>query len=221
MPPKSFQHAFMDALCESGGDISWMKGDLVSERFAIYQRNKRENLRNALQITYAGTWTLLGQKCADCLAYDYIRHQDQLTSSGCLDDWGGGFPHYLQPADVVKDYPYVADFANYEWLRHQCSMAAQAATLEPSQCLAALQGCEQSVAMRFVPPVRLMESQHALDWLVEILTNDQDPQDDMPQRGCYGILFKDENREVCAAWVAQRIAEGLPVDQLQGSCTAD
>lgn len=203
MPPKpTCQQLFMSALC--AGDTH-QQSSWITNRIAIYQNNMRETLRRSLQLTYTGTWKLLGQQCADSLAYDYIRQQDQLPNSGCLDDWGGGFPTYLQTMDVLSAYPYVPDFARYEWLQHKCYRAPQKKPLGSQVWHEIVTQTSERLNLKLSPTIRLIASSHSLDRILGFVNSDGAIPISHRGQGVYGVLFKDRELVVCTAWVSEFI----------------
>jgi hypothetical protein len=74
-----------------------------SERLAIYKHTIFETLRNALAITYPGIWALLGEECSSNIANAFCSLNENLPSSGCLDDWGDQFPDFINQQSVLSN----------------------------------------------------------------------------------------------------------------------
>lgn len=113
------QQAFFENIfVNNAAELDFISSEFAKERFNIYRHTIFENMRNALQITFPGIWSLLGADCANNVAFAYCNHSKNLPKSGCLDDFGAAFPDFLLTIKQLQSLPYLRDYAYYEWLRH-------------------------------------------------------------------------------------------------------
>jgi hypothetical protein len=97
---------------------AWLGEDAEAAwRLAVYRDTARASLGQALALTYPAVRRLVGAEFFDGAAQAFIGAQ--LPHSGCLNDYGAGFPAFLA-AFVAQHAPaaalsYLADIANLEW----------------------------------------------------------------------------------------------------------
>lgn len=121
------QQAFFDNIfVNTAPELDFISSEFAKERFNIYRQTIFENMRNALQITFPDIWNLLGEECANNLAFAYCAHEKNLPKSGCLDDFGAEFPDFLLTIKQLQALPYLRDYAHYEWLKHLAYGAREA-----------------------------------------------------------------------------------------------
>ena len=101
-------------------------------RISIYRNTILQNLRHALEITFPAIWKLVGQECADSLAYLFVQDKINLPVSNCLDDWGKKFPKFLQNMKPISHLVYLKDIAQVEWLKHLSYCAKDYQPFDPA-----------------------------------------------------------------------------------------
>ena len=132
------------------------------DRITIYRNTVIENLRNALQLTFPSIWKLLGQQSADKVARAFLADKKNLPSTAFLDDWGDGFPNFLQHFQPLQQLSYLPDVAQIEWLRHRsyCSKNTRPFNAQKLKQFSA----EEMLNLQFIfnPSVFFYSSQYAL-----------------------------------------------------------
>lgn len=95
---------------------------LGSQNMSIYRNNVTTNLLNALQTTYAMITKLVGEDFFRIAAKEYIHLYP--SRSGNLHDYGEYFSDFLAAYPPVKNLPYLAEVAEFEWACHTLQFAA-------------------------------------------------------------------------------------------------
>jgi len=94
---------------------------------AIYRNNLLATSRQALAITFPTLKHLIGED-----VFNYACQQYLILSPPTQGDWGvwgEGFADLLKDLPQLAEYPFVADIATLDWLRHQ-SMRAKDSRLD-------------------------------------------------------------------------------------------
>lgn len=196
---KDVQARFYDAIVRKT-DAEFVASTDATERLNIYRISIQDNLRRALSITYPGIWKLLGEECANNVAYAFCSIEKNLPTSGCLDLWGEDFADFLAQIEPLQSLSYLQDFAKYEWLKH----LAYSAPSQPAVGLTALQNVSEaeveSIQLNLLPSVYCMQSQYPLDEILNVIENpDADPIN-LNDKRTYAIIARPEN-EVVTFWV--------------------
>ena len=95
----------------------------AKQRLEIYKSTININLTNSLKLTYPGIWQLVGEECANNLALLFCKQHKYLPKTGCLDDFGKEFSDFLTTITELSHLPYLAEYAQLEWLKHLSYMA--------------------------------------------------------------------------------------------------
>jgi len=112
-------------------DLSPFSSPFSAERLTVYRRSVYDNLKDSLRIVYPGVWKLLGDDCANSIAYALIRSMKQLPTSGCLDDWDSGFPEFIASVPELRSLPYLRAYAEFEWAKHLSYSARNCKVIMP------------------------------------------------------------------------------------------
>lgn len=97
------------------GLLAMVRGNGVAseERIAVYRNNHREIYRKALAASFPVIERLVGETCLAGLARAYThRHPSR---SGDLQDFGAGFPAFLERTYGSTRFRYLASVADLEW----------------------------------------------------------------------------------------------------------
>jgi hypothetical protein len=86
-----------------------------AERLAIYRNNFLISLGDALVANFPVTTQMLGADFMRQVARLYIGASP--PRSPRIVEFGGGLPRFLESRAELRDYPYVAEMAAFEWLR--------------------------------------------------------------------------------------------------------
>lgn len=118
-----------------------------SDKFSIYHDNVFITLRNNLSAKFPLVSKLVDARFFAFMAHEYVKAYP--SKSGNLDDFGESFSLFIKGFDPVKPYPYLTDIANLEWAIHFVSMVDGDAE-------------------------QIINSNYALDQILDVLTNDSD-----------------------------------------------
>jgi len=116
---KILQNQFIDGIFKESDKIlsSILEKNIdVNERLDIYRNNVYGALSNALRITFSHVFAVLKEKKFNKIAYEYI--DKNRSNSGNMDDYGAGFPDFLQNKNE-----FLADLARLDWLFLQAYLA--------------------------------------------------------------------------------------------------
>ena len=102
------------------------------QRMQIYRKNTFFILTDVLKAAFPATASLGSEEFFRFLAREFIKaHPPQ---SGDMNGYGAELPSFMRKSGLVKDYPFLADVAELEWLRQESYMAPDksSAPLHPS-----------------------------------------------------------------------------------------
>jgi hypothetical protein len=185
-----FQTEFKDFIVDEkvGGVLAnlTMSGDLaVNDRLGIYRNNVIQNLTSALKIAYPNFNILVGEEFFEFVAYEYIKQN--LPSSGALLNYGDNFSDFIRSVKQLEAFPYAADFAEFEWLQHQCHHAIDDSSLTLSDLARSLRDDENYVP-QFKSCVKLFHSIHPIEPLWNMCVNQKE--EELIQKENYLLLSK-------------------------------
>ena len=166
---KDIQNDFRAAIFDSHAGTDFVASSYPAQRLDIYRQTILENLRQALAITYPGIWQLLGNECADSVAYAYLK--TDLPGGGCLDDWGDSFAEFLALTPELEKLPYLKDYAAYEWLLHLAYGAVQGEAITPQELEKIPEENIESIKLVFLPTMFLFSSIFPITKIQEVIQN--------------------------------------------------
>lgn len=169
----------------------------VNDRLGIYRNNVIQNLTSALKIAYPNFTILVGEEFFEFIAYEYIKQN--LPASGALLNYGDNFSDFLRRVNQLEAFPYAADFAEFEWLQHQCHHAIEDFSLTLSDLANSLRDDENYVP-QFKSCVKLFHSIHPIEQLWNICVNQKE--EELIQQENYILLNK-----------IQQIVEVIPISK--------
>ena len=174
-------------------------------RLNIYRNTILQNLRRALEMTFPAIWKLVGQECADSLAYVFAQDKMNLPVSNCLDDWGKNFPIFLQNMEPVSHLVYLKDIAQLEWLKHLSYCAKDYQPLDPETVQKTLDNRVEKLRVLFNPTVFLYSSPYFLKDILDFIEqpNEKDTID-LKQAPCYAVITRYYNH-VVTHWVSEEM----------------
>lgn len=150
---------------EPGAITGLLAGDPVraAARIQVYINHHHLGLREALAAIYPVLGRVLGPKCFDLLARNYVDTHPK--PSGNLLDFGAFLGDYIAATPGLTALPYLADLARLEWLRHQVGRAADSAPAR-RMSLASLAALDEAALatlhLRLVPAAQLFQSRFPL-----------------------------------------------------------
>lgn len=101
----------------------------------IYRSNAWALAERALAAAYPTAQALLG--AADFKRMAGAHWNDAPAVGGDIGVWGGGLPRWLAAQRALAQWPYLADCAQLDWLRHVCERAADTEFDAPSLAMLA------------------------------------------------------------------------------------
>lgn len=90
----------------------------------IYRSNAWALAERALAAAFPTVQALLGE--ADFKRMAIAHWNDAPAERGDIGVWGSGLPRWLAEQQPLAQWPYLADCAQLDWLRHLCERAADA-----------------------------------------------------------------------------------------------
>lgn len=187
---------------EKTGGHDFISSDNALDRLAIYKNTIFDTLRKSLQITFPGIWGLVGNECANNLAFAFCKIIANLPSSGCLDDWGNEFPHFISRQESLKKLPYLNDYGDYEWLKHLSYSSAQAAPLGIEVMNTISDDQVERVSFIFHPSVYMMQSEYALDEIAALIESPESVVLNSVSKKTFCVIVRSDSI-VVSCWVAE------------------
>ena len=191
---KSLQSSFKQSILEKDSEnLNFISSNHAKERLDIYRQTIFENMRNALEITFSGVWSLIGKECADNATYLFLKHQKNLPTSGCIDNWGQEFSNFLGSAKELQHLIYLKEFASYEWLKHLSYGAKEAKYIEVSEISSIPQEKIDTAKFIFLPSVFTFSSKYKINEIEEIIDNPNAPPIKSINNESYAIIARPNN----------------------------
>lgn len=195
---KRIQSAFYQTVFQGGeGELSFISSNYPAERFNVYRQNIFENLCAALHLVFPGVWKLLGEDCANSVAYAFCKAEGNLPTSGYLDDWGGDFPEFLERQKELSTLPYLNDYARYEWLKHRSYIAGQGDVMS-------LMELKEEMKLAFIPSLFLFTSRFPIQAIQGVVDNPESEPIKLNAMGVWGIVARSAN-VVVTFWIAESL----------------
>ncbi|SFC06989.1 putative DNA-binding domain-containing protein [Pseudoalteromonas denitrificans] len=99
------------ALNENDLDVFDKKG------LEVFQRNLKAMAQHALAISFPTVFKLIGQRYFNYAAFELLRAHPPSEGDWAL--WGNEFAQVLSQLPELKEYPFIADIARFDYLIHQ------------------------------------------------------------------------------------------------------
>ncbi len=196
------QQSFLNNVMQRNAqDLNFISSNFPHERFDVYRQTIFENMANALRITYPGIWKLVGDECANSIAYAYCQIDQHLPKTGCLDDFGESFSQFLSTLTQLSRLSYLQDYAQYEWLTHLSYTAADSKPISPSDLGGVHEDIIDHIKFNFCPAVFIFKSIYPLFDIHEVVQDCAANSIKLKQEGAYGIIGRKEN-EVHTYWLS-------------------
>ena len=143
MKAAQFTSALLDGRSPPPAGLLDPAGRPAGKRFDVYRNNVVQSLIDALETGFPVLAKLLGEDSFSAVAQRFVRAHP--PNSPLMMFYGEALPAFLEGLEALADYPYLADVARLEILRHRAYHAADAepidarslATLPPEQLMAA------------------------------------------------------------------------------------
>jgi hypothetical protein len=154
-----------------------------------------------LEKKYPLVFAIMGIANARQMSRLYIR--DNFPQKGTLHDWAGDFATFIKKCEAAAAWPYLADVAYLEWVRHTVSQAPENTTsLEYDKNFATLAG-HQEKTFRFRQCCCLVAFSHALKPLIHDLEQNlfETNKKNYFMESCYALVWKHRGK-VEIQWLA-------------------
>lgn len=168
------QNRLYQALFDKPNNLDdWTASSYPLERLRVYSNTIFYTLSHALAETYPGISALVGEACMKQLTHAFCRNPENLPVSGCLDDWGREFADFIEGQAALSDWPYLSDYARYEWLKHQSYCAVTSQALADTAFATVSEAMIESLVVTFIPSVAFIASQYDLRAIEALFSNPQ------------------------------------------------
>lgn len=162
---RDVQSAFAAALFTSHrGDLQDLidgSSEHAAAGIAVYRRNVRNNLVEALRAVYPVIERLVGEAFFGHVAGQYVC--DTPSASGDIHRYGASFVQCLATHPATAHLPYLGDTAQLEWLVHEIFHAADAPGFDPAMLATILPEKFARLTFRLHPACRLLASPYPVD----------------------------------------------------------
>lgn len=186
----------------NASDIEFISSDYPMERLEIYRHTVISNLSGALSITFPGIWRLLGDDCAKKLAIQFSSSIENWPQEGYLHNWGKKFAAFLQEQDSLIKFPYLKDYALYEFYRYQSYCAESVPALDMNYIHRLTELPQSAVKVQLHPSVFLYSSPYTINLIEEATQNSSALE--WFEEDVYGLIVRD-NFEVRTFWLSSDI----------------
>lgn len=202
---EQLQNSFRTSVLQPDSqDLSLFSSAFSAERLSIYRRSVYDNLKDSLGVVYPGLWKLLGDDCANSIAYALIRSLKQLPTSGCLDDWNSGLPEFIATVPELASLPYLRDYAEFEWAKHLSYSAPNCNVINAQ----ALQDVEKEqvgeLKFKFVPSLILYTSIYPIPEIQNVAENPDAAELKLRHQQVQAVITRPFN-DVLTFWLAEDV----------------
>lgn len=154
MPLDDEQRRFAAALADPA--LSPPAGS--QQRFGVHRNNVRAGIAAVLEARFPAVKRLVGGDFFTAMAAAYA--QSEPPASPILLLYGGGFPAFVDGFEPASDLRYLGDVARLEWLLHEATNAADAASIGSDELAAVPPAEVAELRLRLHPSLRLFSSRH-------------------------------------------------------------
>lgn len=146
-------------------------GLVRSRRFSVHRNNLYASLIDVLRARYPAIERLVGEEFMISAASLFAGTHP--PRGPVLNEYGGGFPAFLESFKPARELPYLADVARLEWLRHTAYHAEDRAPLTASGLAAVPPEQAGGLAFAFHPSAGLIASPFPIVSIWETNTFDE------------------------------------------------
>ncbi|MFT6925967.1 MAG: hypothetical protein ACJAZP_001561 [Psychromonas sp.] len=195
---KQLQRQFSDTLLYKNDQIADQikpkKAFASDDLLQIYRNNFVMGVTEALSATYQHTLSLVGETFFNAVARQFIlRHPPKENN---MMTYGDGFSEYLDHLEQLKELPYVAEMARFEWLLEQTSnKKLQTVSLDIEQLKSIPAEQLENIIFQIATQVSTFSSKQNIEHLYSMIIRKQIQESDLNQI-CYLVLKKQENFSV-------------------------
>lgn len=154
---------------------------MPSENMIIYRNNILSNLINALLDTYPMIARLVGEDFFRITTKEYIHLYP--SRSGDLNNYGEYFGDFLSEYPPVKNLPYLAEVAEFEWLCHQLHVASDHAELNIKSLEEVPPDQYQMLHFILHPASRVMKFHYPILRIIDLCKGDMDEEININEGG--------------------------------------
>ena len=197
---EKIQQNFYEAIFDAEKAVDFVSSNYPEKRMNIYRNTVIENLRVALSLTFPKSWKLLGEDCANSVAYHFIKARN-LPDTGVFDDWGADFAAFALSVEELQIVPYISDFIRYEWLSHRAYLSAGARSVDINEFSKFSAKEMENVKFKLLPSVFLYESQYPIDQINSVVSDADGTFVDLEKRGSCAIIYR-PYLEVITLWIS-------------------
>jgi hypothetical protein len=198
MKIKQLQQQFSDTLLYKNDQIAQQikpkKAFSSNELLQIYRNNFVMGVTEALSVTYQHTLALVGETFFNAVARQFILRQPPQENN--MMTYGNGFSEYLHDLEQLKELPYVAEMARFEWLLEQTTnKKLQTVSLDVEQLKSIPAEQLENISFQIATQVSIFSSKQNIQHLYDMIIRQQVQETDLKQM-CYLALKKQENFSV-------------------------
>lgn len=194
------QNQFYNHIINKETKLDFIKSNFPQERLNIYRQTIFANMIGALKINFPGIWRLVGDECAENIAYAYCKTLKYFPETGCLDDFGNDFPEFIASLPQLSSLPYLSDYARYELLKF-CSYGAKN---DDFLDVHAISNLNEHSCLQLVSSCVFFQSEFPIDQILEMLENPDSDGINLTRKPCFAIITRLENY-VTTFWVSSEL----------------
>lgn len=183
-----FDHADAEALF---ADIT-PNGFSAQQRLNVYRNNTRLGLTEALKANFPVVEKLVGEAFFKALAAAFIQKYPPAT--GCLQEYGRDFAHFIANFPPARPLPYLADVARLEWLWQEAYHEADQGKMMLNRLTAIPQTRHADLCLCSHPSLRLLVSSYPIHriWMLNQDGSDHCETIDLGLGGDKLLVFRPE-----------------------------
>jgi len=195
---KQLQQQFSDTLLYKNDQIAQQikpkEAFTSNELLQIYRNNFVMGVTEALSATYQHTLALVGETFFNAVARQFILSAPPQENN--MMTYGNGFSEYLHNLEQLKELPYVAEMARFEWLLEQTTnKKLQTVSLDFQQLKSIPTDQLENIIFQIATQVSIFSSKQNIQHLYNMIIRQQVQETDLNQI-CYLALKKQENFSV-------------------------
>lgn len=152
----AFHAALLDPAAAIPAGLTDGAGRAAGRRYGVYRNNVAVSLRDALETAFPAIAKLIGTQNFHHIAGIYLRNAPPDTP--ILQQYGAGFPKFLETFEPLAKLPYLGDVARIERAMRLSYHAADSTPADTARLQDLSQDALMSVRLTLAPSLRVLRS---------------------------------------------------------------
>ena len=163
------------------------------QRLQIYQNNAYLILTEVLRDTFPAINKMVSNDFFNYSAHEFIKLSP--PNAGDMNNYGSGFPEFLEKFKPLEEHSYLGDLARLEWLRHQSYLSHKQDSLEAKDLESLTSSEIENMKLSLQPHVFILKSAWPIDKIYKLSIEGEAEDFNMRDTPSNLVIFQ-KNKEV-------------------------